>query len=560
MNDMIEQARYYLDALWRRRWLVFGSACMVAAAGWAGVANLPNQYSSSARIYVDTANVLGPLLSGVAVQSDLGRQVDVMRQTLLSRPNLEQVARMTDLDLGAPTPSQMDVLTGRLQGDIKLQSGRENLFDISYSSTDPVLARNVVQAVTTIFVENNLGQNRSNIDNAQVFLRQQIAEYEKTLNESEAELARFKQQNMPFLPGQTGLQNQLAEAEERLAMLEGQLGDALRREELLARELAGTPEMLGRTAFGGGPPTESEAEIVRVQGLLADLESRYTPQHPDVVTMRRRLENLQADFAAALDSFDAGKGPAATGSNLPNPVYSELRMELVRERGNAEVLREQVKRARETVNTISRRIQLVPEIEAQLKRLTRDYEVIRSNYDTLRSRQESARISADRDEQGNSVNFRIIEAAKVPTLPSGPPRAAFLGVVLAVSLGAGGGIAWVLAMVRVTYGSLQHLRRDFADFAVLGGLTRVRHEGEHRRGLWHMAGFALGVLAMLAAFAALLALEGLYGLQAVPELAFSISGAVFLLGAFSVLKCHFDWPRALARKDFDMFSGAVHAS
>lgn len=560
MNDMIEQARYYLDALWRRRWLVFGSACMVAAAGWAGVANLPNQYSSSARIYVDTANVLGPLLSGVAVQSDLGRQVDVMRQTLLSRPNLEQVARMTDLDLGAPTPSQMDVLTSRLQRDIKLQSGRENLFDISYSNNDPVLARNVVQAVTTIFVENNLGQNRSNIDNAQTFLRQQIAEYEKTLNESEAELARFKQQNMPFLPGQTGLQEQLADAEARLAMLEGQLGDAQRREELLANELAGTPEMLGRTAFGSGPPTESEAEIVRVQGLLADLESRYTPQHPDVVTMRRRLENLQADFAAAIDSFGTGKGPAAGGSNLPNPVYSELRMELVRERGNVEVLREQVKRARETVNTISRRIQLVPEIEAQLKRLTRDYEVIRSNYDTLRARQESARISADRDEQGNSVNFRIIEAAKVPTLPSGPPRAAFLGVVLAVSLGAGVGIAWALAMVRVTYGSLHHLRRDFAGFTVLGGLTRVPREGERRRGLWHMAGFAAGVLAMLTAFAALLALEGLYGLQAVPELAFSISGAVFLLGAFSVLKCHFDWPGAPARKDIEGFPGAVHAS
>lgn len=561
MNEMLEQARYYLDALWRRRWLVFGSACMIAAIGWAMVANLPNQYSSSARIYVDTANVLGPLLRGVAVQSDLGRQVEVMRRTLLSRPNLEQVARMTDLDLGASTPAQMDVLTARLQGEIKLQSGRENLFDISYTATDPALARKVVQAVTTIFVENNLGQNRSDIDNAQVFLRQQIAEYEKTLNESEAALAKFKQENMPFLPGQTGLQNQLAAAEQDLAMLEGQLGDSRRRADLLAQELGETPEMLGRTAFGSGPPTESEAEIVRVQGLLADLESRYTEHHPDVVTMRRRLEKLRADFQASIDAFGPEKGPAAAGgSNLPNPVYAELRMELIRERSTTEVLREQVGRARESVNTLSRRIQLVPEIEAQLKRLTRDYELIRSNYDTLRSRQESARISADRDEQGNSVNFRIIEAAKVPTLPSGPPRAAFLGVVLLVSLGAGVAIAWMLSMVRVTYGSLQHLRRDFANIPVLGGLTRVDHDRDRRRGNWHLAGFLVGILGLLTGFAALLALESGYGLRAVPDLALAVSGAVFLLGAFAVAKCHFDWPKFLRRDEAVSFRGAVHAS
>lgn len=560
MNEMIEQARYYLDALWRRRWLVLGTACMVAALGWAAVAGLPNQYRSSARIYVDTANVLGPLLSGVAVQNDLGRQVDVMRRTLLSRPNLEQVARMTDLDLDATTPSQMDVLTGRLQEDIDLQSGRENLFDISYSSTSPVLARNVVQAVTTIFVENNLGQNRSDIDNAQVFLREQIATYERSLNESEAALAKFKQENMAFLPGQTGLQAQLADAETHLATIEGQLDDTTKRVELLTGELAQTSEMLGETAFGSGPPTETEAEIIRLQGVLADLESRYTAQHPDVVTMRRRLENLRADFEAQIDSFGSKPGPVVGGSNLPNPVYAQLRMELIRERGNAEVLREQVGRARDSVNTLSRRIQLVPEIEAQMKRLTRDYEIIRSNYDTLRARQESARISADRDEQGNSVNFRIIEVAKVPTLPSGPPRAAFLTVVLLASLVAGGAVSWLLAVTRVTYGSLQHLRRDFAGIPVIGGLTRVDQNVDRRRIKWRTAGFLASILVLLVAFLALLLLESRFGLQAVLVPALMISGAVFLFGVFSVLKWHFGWPGVSHGHDMTTMPGAVHAS
>lgn len=104
MTDLYQQILFYGGALWRRRWLIFSISTMVAALGWMGVASLPNQYRSSARIYVDTGTVLRPLLAGVAVEDDVNRQVEIMRRTLLSRPNMEQLARMTDMDIEADTP------------------------------------------------------------------------------------------------------------------------------------------------------------------------------------------------------------------------------------------------------------------------------------------------------------------------------------------------------------------------------------------------------------------------------------------------------------------------
>src|SRR3546814_10811793 len=101
--------------LWKRRWIVLLGTWAVAIPGWLLVASMPSVYQSSSRIYVDTFSVLQPLLRGIAIQNDLETQVQLMQQTLLSRPNLLEVARKTDYDLSVNGDSQMEGLLGRLE-------------------------------------------------------------------------------------------------------------------------------------------------------------------------------------------------------------------------------------------------------------------------------------------------------------------------------------------------------------------------------------------------------------------------------------------------------------
>jgi polysaccharide chain length determinant protein (PEP-CTERM system associated) len=532
VNEIYQQLLFYMGALWRRRWMIFAIAAMIAGLGWAGVSSLPNEYRSSAKIYVDTATILSPLLAGVAVEENVDRQIEIMRRTLLSRPNIEQLARMTDMDIEASTPAGMEVMLDQLEKRISLTAQRDNLFDISYVDRSPQRARDVVQALTTLFVENNLGRNRADMDNAQGFLDRQIAEYEQKLNEAEDALARFQQGNAAFLPGQTGLQSNLAEAREVLSDLLGQLQDTEARQRLLERELAETPQILGQTSGGMGPPTNLEVQIIDLQSRLEELESRYTGEHPDVVVMRRRLEAMMSQHAAFVDNFgqsdDLRSGPSANNVTIPNPVYADLRMELVRERTNAETLREKVGRARQAVDDLERKVFQVPEVEAQMKRLTRDYDVIRKNYETLLTRRESARISSDREQAGSRVNFRIIEAASVPLMPSGPPRALFLAAILMMSFVAGGAVAWLLAVARVTYGSVDHLKRDF-DFPVIGFLTVVGHD-DPGKGIKDKISLGASLSVLLAVFIGLLYIESRFGIPMHQMLAYGLCLFVFIFG------------------------------
>ena len=124
MQELLEQLLGYVRGAWRFRWYMHLIAWPLCLGGWIMVHQLPDQYEASARIYVDTQSVLRPLLRGLAIQGNVGQEVKLMTRTLLSRPNLEKIARMTDMDLKATTPEAMEALLNRLQHTIKLSGGR----------------------------------------------------------------------------------------------------------------------------------------------------------------------------------------------------------------------------------------------------------------------------------------------------------------------------------------------------------------------------------------------------------------------------------------------------
>ena len=149
MTELFQLFFHYVNALWKRRWIILLGAWAVALPGWFVVASMPSVYESSSRIYVDTTNVLQPLLRGIAVQSNPEAQVELMKQTLLSRPNLMEVARKTDYDLTARGPAQMESLLNSIQTRTTVASNREDVFWITFRDSDPQRARNVVQALLT---------------------------------------------------------------------------------------------------------------------------------------------------------------------------------------------------------------------------------------------------------------------------------------------------------------------------------------------------------------------------------------------------------------------------
>ena len=121
MNSIQATALPILQMLWRHRWLAIGAAWLVCTAGWIGIAFIPTKYESSARVYLNADPLLTPLLNGLAADTDPTRHLDFMQRTLLSRPNLEQLVRLTDLDVGLPRRSKRRRLFKQLASEIEIR-------------------------------------------------------------------------------------------------------------------------------------------------------------------------------------------------------------------------------------------------------------------------------------------------------------------------------------------------------------------------------------------------------------------------------------------------------
>jgi len=530
MNEALSQILSYVPAVWRRRWLIVGCAWLVCFSGWTMVAFIPDKFESSAKVYIDTQSLLAPLLQGIAVETNPLAEIQVIQRTLKSRPNLEKVARMTDLDLAVKTAEEQERLISGLQSDISISSDRRGpgLFSIAYEHHNPPVAQKVVQALLTIFVEGNLGASRKEMDAARQFIDEQLRKYEEQINAAEERFARFKQVNMGFLPGDTGFYERLTGARNQLANLRATLQDAETRSQELKRQLGQVPEfheVRGQQGMAGGPPSNLVVRILALEEQLDGLLLRYTENHPDVVATRSLLDNLREELAEEDTPFaspdeeqgSAEGGPDTNAERVPNELYQQIKLQIVDADAQVATFRTQIARQEEKIDELEKSANRVPEVEAEMRRLTRDLGVIGQNYSKLLSRKEAASLSESRETKGEKVQFRVIEPPNLPQIPTGVERSLYLTLVLIAGIGAGVGLVGVIVGLQSTFFGAQHLMQTLS-YPVLGSVSMIRPPGRTSWRAVNLVSFFVVCFALLGTYGGLLSIERKVGLpKAIPE-------------------------------------------
>lgn len=494
-----------LRKVWRHRWVAAAVSVLVCSAGWTVTAVIPNRYEADAKVYVDTDTLLRPLLQGLTVQANVDQQIAIMQRTLLSRPILEQVARVTDLDLRVTNELEKEQLFQEMMRQVSIKpQGQKNLFSIAYTHSEPETARRVVQSLLTIFVESNLGNNRRDMQSVSTFLDKQIADYERQLQETDRKIAEFKQTHMDVLPSSGSFAATTSQAQAALQQATKELDDAVIRRDTLRKQIASIPRTIEiETApqvivnqAGQSVSAEVQALQQRLQEAkrtLSALELQYTARHPDVLAAKRLVESLASQLEAEQAKPAAPEAQAAATrrpkSSVPNPVYEQLQIRLLEQEGIIAGLEQRVQDATrdlERIRTMGRR---GPEAEAQLLNLTRDYDIIRKQYESLLTRRESARLAQAVDTTTENVQFRVIEPPRTPNIPAGPNRVLFIVAALAAGIGAGIAYAFLLAQLDDTIGTIERLRAAF-DLPVLGSIARSAPTGMPIGRLVNNAAFA----------------------------------------------------------------------
>jgi polysaccharide chain length determinant protein (PEP-CTERM system associated) len=379
-----------------------------------------------------------------------------MVKTLLSRPNLERISRMTDMDLQAETPKQYEGVISRLRDNIsiKKQGGRDNIFTISFEDKDPEMAKSVVQSSLTVFIENTLGENRTDSDSAQKFLKGQIDEYENRLATSESRLTDFKQKYNNMLPDQYGgYYNKLNIAKEQLQVIELSLKEAQTQLDSAKAQLSSVPTDASndqnKIQTSNSIKTSYDDRISELESSLDSLQLRYTDKHPDVAEAKRRLEHLETQRTKEISEYLS----ASTGDDSnalitsQNPVIQQLQIQVNQYENLVASTKVRADDYRSKVKELEDKIHVLPEIEAELTALNRGYEITKKKYEELLNRQETAQLAQQADETTNKIQFKVIDPPRAATEPSGPKRILLFIAVTIFGLGVGVGLSLLFSQL-----------------------------------------------------------------------------------------------------------------
>ncbi len=451
MQEILEEILNYLKGIWIKRRYIIISTWLICPLGWYYVSAMPNVYKSQAKVYVDTQSLLRPLLRGLTVETNPNTQIRLMLRTLLTRPNLEKIARMTDLDVQATNDAAYQGIINSLKSRIKVsRGGRENIYTISIHDKNPEMAKDIVQSVLTIFIENTLGETRSDSDSAQKFLDKQIKEYESRLLASEARLTDYKQRYSDILPQSGGYYGKLSNNKGKLKAIKLEILE--NKTKLASAQKQLTQNMSDGSQGDNKIKTDSSIRTTfdnRINGLelsLDKLKVRFTENHPEVKLLTERLSVLQKQRINEIKKYLTSN---SEGNSVysKNPVIQDIQIQVHQLESLIASLTVRANNYQNQIAALEARIHTIPEIEAELVALNRDYGMIKGKYNTLVSRKDTAQFAQIANETTDKIQFRVLDAPRVASKPSGPARFLYFGVVAFFGVVVGIGLSLLFSLL-----------------------------------------------------------------------------------------------------------------
>lgn len=498
MNGLYEELLAALHSIWNRRWLALGMAWAVCLLGWLVVATIPNTYESKTRIFVQLEDVLAQQV-GIGSGS-IKRDIERVRETMTSSINLEKVIRSTRLGDEITTPRQMESAVAGLAKQIQVKSEKENLFEITAQSgrsdfseaENAKLAQDIVQKMIDIFREENLAGGRGEMRETLAFLDQQLASRQKELESAEQKRLAFEARHPQLIGGAQGLAQKLDSTSDAMRNVEADFAAAQSALAAIDGQLAGTPRTIvvpGQTggARGALAQAENDLAVMRGRGL--------TDNHPDVIALTKQAGLLRKQ--AAETGGDAG---------MPNPAYTSLVS--IRADRQATIYALQARKAalQSDITAIAANQSAEPGVAAEAQRISRDYDVLRKQYDKLLQDREELRLRGQVENERNAIKFEVIDPPSTPRVPAAPNRPLLLLGVLFVGLGAGVGTAFALSQLRSTFATVNKLER-VTGLPVLGAISYTTTETAKMLQARRNKQFAGGCAALGGLFVVLMAIE-----------------------------------------------------
>lgn len=496
--------------VWRRRkWLTILVFVVPLTAATSVVGFAPNLYQSTATMLVDRQQI-PEVFVRPTVTSELETRLRTISQEILSRSRLDSIINRFGLYAPLRAGQPYEAAIERMRSDIRLDlkssdwSRRSSMiaFAISYRGSDPDTVAQVTNTLASFYVEENLKVRERQASGTTQFMKVQLQEARKRLDEQERQVSQFKRRHLGELPQQTettvGMIDRL-DMELRLNIDNqtrlGERREALAKRGAQMRIIPDDGTGSSRDTLARLPESPRQA-LARMQQDLRQLRIRYTDKHPDVVRVRDAIADLEKELgepppSGASAAPEGRQVPLASANPQlaqPSPAEDEISAEL-------RVLKAGEKRLRDSIATYVSRIQNAPKLEQEFKEMSRDYESTRELYASLSKRYDEAQLAERMEQRQEGEQFRILDPALRSTVPAAPNRVRLLLIATTLSFGLAVGVTVLAEALDTSFHSLEALR-VFTKVPVLG-LPRIVLDADTRRQRWRLPVAATGILLLV---------------------------------------------------------------
>ncbi|MGF1539608.1 MAG: GumC family protein [Pleurocapsa sp.] len=441
LDEYIDFHKYWL--VLKRRWIPATATCFSVVALSAVIAlSLEKVYETEAQLLIKTdrsaqltglQNEIGEIEVLTYESDPIGTQADILR----SRPVVQKAIEELDLrDEQGNLYKYKDIVDSLA---IKPNKGTYVL-TITYQNSDPELAASIVNKIVEIYQQKETESNRSEASAARKFIAGQLPGVENNVNQAEAELRRFKNQNRVANLSEetTTLIEATKSLENEIEKVTAQLKDLNARYNRLNAELGMNLEEASAISALSESIAVQRAleELQEVKVRLANQQNYFAENTPQIISLKEQEDKL-TNLVEQQIRQTLGTQQAANLNNINILSIGQLKQDQIAQFSNLGIQKEGLEQKlaafKNTYTDYQQRLSTLPELEKQQRELERRVQASQSTYQTLLSKLQETQVA----EQQNVANSRVVANAVVPDEPVGPRRKLIIaaGGFLGASLG-----------------------------------------------------------------------------------------------------------------------------
>jgi len=514
--ENIFNIQQYLEIARRRKWYILIPLVISILFTFPIYKYLPKIYRATTLILVQPQKVPESYVRSI-ITAPITERLNTISQEILSRTSLEKVIKEFDVFPNIRNEVPMEEVVERMKKmiDVRVQSRgtTQTTFSISFEGEDPAKVMKVTNNLASLFIEENLKARELQAGKTAEFIAKELNATEEQLKKKEEELRKYKEKYMGQLPQQLDanlrilerLQQQLKTTSDNIRALEDRsilLQDQIER--LRSSELPRISEGVRREGVSGIEEIREgripeDPLITQWNNLGKDLDnalSKYTENHPDVIDLRRKIAALEPKVKEILKKQEAARetqrrqlmarlernrseNSLAPPTLAADPATTRLISQYMEQyrTAQAEVKRfkDEVQLLQDTMTLYQKRVEDTPRREQEMVLLTRDYDLMKTSYQSLLEKKMQAQMAENLERKQQGEQFKVLDPARLPEKPNRPDPFKILLMCSFIGLTAGLGLAWLKETADQSFHSETELEADLG-FPILVIIPNLEKE------------------------------------------------------------------------------------